>query len=144
MRTSISIRGLQSYGYHGLFEEERTLGQRFVFNLRCELSPQVSHLNDTLDSSVGYHVLAQEVVAISGERKFRTVEALAETIARRLLEKHAAIDSVQAEVAKFSPPMDHALESATVEVLLRRDELGGDRRPVRRPQRHVGAQSGQR
>jgi len=123
MRTSISIRGLQSYGYHGLFQEEQTLGQRFVFNLRCELSPQVSHLDDTLDRSVGYDVLVQEVVAISSERKFRTVEALAETIARRLLETHAMINSVQAEVAKFSPPIAYALESATVEIMLRRDEL---------------------
>lgn len=123
MRTFISVRGLQSYGYHGLFQEERTLGQRFVFNLRCELSPQVSHLDDTLDRSVGYDVLAQDVVSISSERKFRTVEALAETIARRLLETHSMINSVQVQVSKFSPPMAHALESATVEILLRRDEL---------------------
>lgn len=123
MRTFISIRGLQCYGYHGLFQEERTLGQRFVFNLRCELSQQVSHLDDTLDRSVGYDLLAQEVVAISSERKFQTLEALAETITRRLLEKHSMIDSVQAHVSKFSAPMIYALESATVEIVLRRDEL---------------------
>ena len=37
MLTSIKITGLQTYGYHGLFEEERTLGQKFSFDIFADL-----------------------------------------------------------------------------------------------------------
>ena len=82
MRTLVSIHGLQVYGYHGLFDEERRLGQKFLFNVRCELADVPTHLDDQLEHSVGYDVLANEVSAISAAQKFKTVEALAETVAR--------------------------------------------------------------
>jgi dihydroneopterin aldolase len=123
MHTSISLRGLQSFGYHGLFDEERTLGQKFLFNVRCDLVPSQTHLGDNLNGSIGYHVLADEIVAISNGTKFFTVEALAETIARTLLEKHAGIACVHSEVAKFSAPMAHTLAGASVEVSLSRQDL---------------------
>lgn len=123
MRTLVSIHGLQVYGYHGLFDEERRLGQKFLFNVRCELADVPTHLDDQLEHSVGYDVLANEVSAISAARKFKTVEALAETVARQLLGSHPVIRAVEVHVAKSSPPMAHALSAATVEVALRRDEL---------------------
>jgi dihydroneopterin aldolase len=33
MLTTIQIAGLQTFGYHGLFEEERSLGQKFTFDI---------------------------------------------------------------------------------------------------------------
>lgn len=123
MRTLVSIHGLQVYGYHGLFDEERRLGQKFLFNVRCELADVPTHLDDRLEHSVGYDVLANEVSAISAAQKFKTVEALAETVARTLLGTHPVINAVEVHVAKSSPPMAHALSAATVEVALRRDEL---------------------
>src|SRR3546814_5040057 len=39
MLTTIQIAGLQTYGYHGLFEEERSLGQKFIFDIEAELQP---------------------------------------------------------------------------------------------------------
>ena len=37
MLTTIQIAGLQTFGYHGLFEEERRLGQKFTFDIDCLL-----------------------------------------------------------------------------------------------------------
>lgn len=123
MRTIVSLQGLQVYGYHGLFDEERSLGQKFLFDIRCELVEVATHLDDELRHSVGYNVLADEVAALSASRKFRTVEALAESVARHLLADHPAITRVEVQVAKSSPPMAHALGSATVQVALERDAL---------------------
>lgn len=122
MRTTVSLHGLQVYGYHGIFDEERSLGQRFLFSIRCELAPVATHQDDQLGHSVGYDVLAAEVSAISAARKFRTMEALAEAIARSLLASHAVIVAVDVEVSKSSPPMAHALDAAVVEVRLCREE----------------------
>lgn len=123
MRTIVSIHGLQVYGYHGLFDEERRLGQKFLFNVCCELIDVPTHQDDQLENSVGYDVVANDVSEISAAKKYKTVEALAETVARTLLARYRVIAAVDIKVAKLSPPMAHALTSATVEVSLKRDEL---------------------
>ena len=33
----IFVNGMRFYGYHGVFEEENRLGQRFHVDLMCEL-----------------------------------------------------------------------------------------------------------
>ncbi|BBN90498.1 dihydroneopterin aldolase [Azospira sp. I09] len=123
MRTVVSVQGLQIYGYHGLCDEERSLGQKFLFTIRCQLADVRSHLDDRLDHSVGYDVLARDVSGISESKKFRTLEALAETIARALLVAHPAIETIEVHVSKVSPPMAHHVDSATVAVTLARSEL---------------------
>ena len=123
MRTVVSVQGLQIYGYHGLCDEERSLGQKFLFTIRCQLGDVRSHLDDRLDHSVGYDVLARDVSGISESKKFRTLEALAETIARALLVAHSAIETIEVDVSKVSPPMAHHVDSAAVAVTLARSEL---------------------
>ncbi|QPF76121.1 dihydroneopterin aldolase [Roseateles sp. DAIF2] len=123
MRTSISIQGLQLFGHHGLYEEERRLGQRFLFDVRCHLAEVRSHRDDRLERSIGYDRLADDVARISGARKFQTVEALAEDIARGLLGAYPPIASVEVGVSKACPPMAHVLQAARVEIAMSRDEL---------------------
>lgn len=123
MRTTVSIRGLHAYGYHGLFDEERSLGQKFLFNVRCELADVSTHMDDRLEKSVGYDALANDVLKVSESQKFKTVEALAETIARTLLTSYPVIEAIDVSVEKHSPPMPHAIGSAAVEIRLTRAEL---------------------
>ncbi|MDH6258562.1 dihydroneopterin aldolase [Bradyrhizobium sp. BR13661] len=125
MLTSIKITGLQTYGYHGLFEEERTLGQKFSFDIFADLQEVRTHLSDDLDSSVRYDAVVDEAVQIAASGKFQTLEALGETIAAGLLRRFFVMDSVTVAVAKSSPPIAHAINLVGVQVSLRRAELAG-------------------
>jgi len=123
MLTSIKITGLQTYGYHGLFEEERTLGQKFSFDISADLQEVRTHLGDDLDSSVRYDAVVDEAVRIAGSGKFQTLEALGETIAAGLLRRFVIMDSVTVAVAKSSPPIAHSIDQVGVQVSLRRADL---------------------
>ena len=125
MLTSIKITGLQTYGYHGLFEEERTLGQKFSFDIFADLQEVRTHLSDDLDSSVRYDAVVDEAVQIAASGKFQTLEALGETIAAGLLRRFNIMDSVTVAVAKSSPPIAHSINQVGVQVSLRRAELAG-------------------
>jgi 7,8-dihydroneopterin aldolase/epimerase/oxygenase len=92
-------------------------------NVSAQLVPATTHLADQLDASVRYDDLVQEVVRISGDSKFHTLEALAETIARRLLRRYDSIQRITVSVAKLSPPMPHIVEQARIEVSLDADEV---------------------
>jgi dihydroneopterin aldolase len=123
MLTSIKVTGLKTYGYHGLFEEERTLGQKFSFDILATLREVRTHRGDDLDASVRYDALVDEAVQIAASDKFLTLEALGETIALGLLRRFAIMESVTVAVAKSSPPIAHSIEQVGVQVSLQRADL---------------------
>ena len=123
MLTSISIKGLQTFGFHGLFEEERRLGQKFLFDIRGQLAHTHTHQDDALQASVRYDAVVEEVVNISEGQQFMTIEALGEAIARGLLTRFEPLQDVTVGVTKFSPPLRQTIQSAGIEVRLNKAEL---------------------
>ena len=88
MLTSIKITGLQTYGYHGLFEEERTLGQKFSFDIFADLQEVRTHLSDDLDSSVRYDAVVDEAVQIASSLFNEGELSAAERVIRQYLQRH--------------------------------------------------------
>src|SRR3954471_9933901 len=112
MLTTIQIAGLQTFGYHGLFEEERSLGQKFTFDIDATLNSAATHRDDRLDASIRYDAVVDAAVSLAGAMKYQTLEALGEAVAIGLLRRFALIDSITVGVSKFSPPIPHTLSKA--------------------------------
>jgi 7,8-dihydroneopterin aldolase/epimerase/oxygenase len=120
LHTSLLITDLELYGYHGYFDEEQRLGQKFLFNVLANLAPAETHLADSFEASVRYDQLIEEVERISNQAKFRTLEALGETIARGLVKRFDRITSIAVTVSKASPPISQSLERVSVKIQLDR------------------------
>ena len=103
MMTTIQITGLQTFGYHGLFEE-RSLGQKFTFDIDATLSPAPTHRDDRLDASIRYDAVVDAAVSLASGMKYQTLEALGEAVAIGLLRRFVLIDTITVGVSKFSPP----------------------------------------
>jgi dihydroneopterin aldolase len=123
MLTTIQIAGLQTFGYHGLFEEERRLGQKFTFDIDATLNPAPTHRDDQLDASIRYDAVVDAAVSLAGELKYQTLEALGEAVAIGLLRRFALIDTISVGVSKFSPPIPHTLSKVGIVVRLVRADL---------------------
>jgi dihydroneopterin aldolase len=80
------VHGLELRGYHGALEEERRAGQRFVFDVDI-LAHDAGVRSDQLADTVDYTAVVARIEAISGERRFNLIEALAAAIADDLLER---------------------------------------------------------
>ncbi|MDT8445534.1 MAG: dihydroneopterin aldolase [bacterium] len=108
----IEILGLTLYGYHGVFAEERRLGQEFIVDLWLEAEAG-EPLNDAVDQVLNYGEVAQAVAQrVTGE----PVE-LIETLALQILDdlsRFERLKSAKIRLSKPNPPVPLALERVAV------------------------------
>ncbi|WP_067623728.1 dihydroneopterin aldolase [Alicyclobacillus acidiphilus] len=112
----ISLCGMQFYGYHGALAEERALGQRFVVSvwLRCDL--RAAGERDDLNLTVNYAEVYQVVRRIVEGTPKRLLEAVAEDLARHILEHFSPVQSVAVEIQKPGAPIEGVFDSVAVKI----------------------------
>jgi dihydroneopterin aldolase len=123
MLTTLQIDGLEVYGHHGLFEEERRLGQKFIFDVAATLHKTVTHSHDDLDGSVRYDAMADLIAEIAGTTTYQTLEALGEALALALLRRFDPIETISVGIRKLNPPIRHTVRGIGVTVRLSRSDV---------------------
>jgi dihydroneopterin aldolase len=81
----LELMGLHVFGYHGVEEEEKRLGQLFLFDLELEVGDRGA--DDRLENAVDYTQLAMAVRQLSSTRRFDLLEALATAVADLVYER---------------------------------------------------------
>ena len=114
MTVTVALEGLEVFGHHGVEEEERERGQRFLFDVDYD-APEAA-LSDRIDDAVDYRHVAACVKAVSDGRRYALLEALAAATADAILHDFP-VDRVRVRVRKpdveLGIPVDHT--AATVE-----------------------------
>ncbi len=100
----IILRELRFYGYHGVFEAERKIGQEFIINLEVSLPLKKAGLTDRLENSLDYAGVYDTVGAIVTGEPLLLLETLAERIAAAVL-ANELVESVEVRVRKPNPPL---------------------------------------
>jgi dihydroneopterin aldolase len=109
----VELDGLEVFGRHGVLDEERREGQTFLYDIRLEV-PEGA-LSDRIENAVDYREVADCVREVSDGREFNLLEALAASVADRIVERFE-VERVRVRVRKPSPPgVDAAYAAATVE-----------------------------
>jgi dihydroneopterin aldolase len=101
----ILLGDLVYYGYHGVREEERRLGQRFVVDVELSLDLRPAGLADDLQQTVDYSMVYRLVKEIVEGPPRSLLEAVAESIAARLLARCPAVKRVLVRVKKPWAPI---------------------------------------
>ncbi|WP_048601104.1 dihydroneopterin aldolase [Rubeoparvulum massiliense] len=112
----IILQELQFYGYHGAFEEEQRLGQRFIIDLILRLPLQKAGRSDQLADTINYADVYELVRKVVEEEKYRLLERLAEEIAQRLLHVFP-IEQVELQVMKPNPPISGNYRAVGVKII---------------------------
>ncbi|GGH33151.1 7,8-dihydroneopterin aldolase [Alsobacter metallidurans] len=116
MTDRVTLSRLAVYARHGVLPEEATLGQRFYITLTCELDLRPAGAADDYNQAVCYGALADLVVGIATQRRFKIIEGLAEAIASAVLAGHPRVGSVTVKVEKPEAPVQHILDTVAVEI----------------------------
>jgi dihydroneopterin aldolase len=93
----LELRGLHVFGYHGVEEDEKQLGQLFMFDLELEVGERGA--DDRLENAIDYTKVASAIRELSNDRRFDLIEALASAVADMVYERFAP-DRVRVRVRK--------------------------------------------
>ena len=108
--TTIELAGLEVFGHHGVNEDERRDGQRFLYDLELEVGEAGS--SDRIEDAVDYREVAACVREVSESRAFHLLEALAAAVADALLDRFpAARVRVRVRKPDVRLPVEHAAVS---------------------------------
>ena len=77
----ICIRRLEVYAHHGVYEEEKRLGQKFYITVEMELDTRAAGISDDLQASVNYGEVCLGIVEWTKSHRRKLIEAAAEDIA---------------------------------------------------------------
>ena len=100
----VELIGMQFYAYHGCFEEEQIIGNKFVVNFWAEADlskpAQTDNIADALNYQEVYNIIAAQM---------RIKSHLLENVARRILDAVKAsfpyITNAQVQIDKLNPPL---------------------------------------
>lgn len=83
--TTIEIAGIELHGFHGVLEEERRHGQRFLVDLELEPAAGDAAQSDRLEDAVDYRNVVALVRDVSDARAYHLLEAFADALADALI-----------------------------------------------------------
>jgi len=116
----IFIEGMLFYGYHGVNQEERVLGQRFVVDLQLFRDLGEAGRSDDLSQTVNYASVFKAAREIVEGPPANLIETVAERLAAAVLERFP-VDAVQVRVRKpWAPVKGSALETVGVQIYRKR------------------------
>jgi len=111
----IRLKNMQFYGFHGVNESEKDLGGRFEVDVELHLSLESSCISDNLKDTIDYESIYKIVDSCVQRDKFYLIEALANSIAKDILNNHQ-IESLVVRVRKPNAPIKGVLDTVEVEI----------------------------
>ncbi len=114
--TTIELKELEFYAYHGLLAEEATIGQRFRLDLALRLKDGLEFQSDSIAATINYADVYERVKALFLGQRFNLLEAAAEAIASDLLEHFPRVVKVTLKIMKPSVPVDCHCRHFAVEI----------------------------
>jgi dihydroneopterin aldolase len=116
------IKGAVFHGYHGVFEEEHELGQKFIVDVeiyyqRLKLKcAEVGEESPRIDLVEVYKEV-EKIVEVDREESEELIENLAERIARKVEEKYKdRAHAVRVSIQKPQVALPGILDSSAVEI----------------------------
>lgn len=109
----IQIENMEFYAYHGHFEEEQIVGNRFLVDLEIETDMQVPAKSDDLKDALNYQV-AYNLVKEEMQTKSHLLEHIAGRILDALYRNFNTIKKASVKVSKMNPPMGGKMERVSV------------------------------
>lgn len=118
---TIRLKNIRLYGYHGVYDGEKELGQRFEVDVEYEVLPEAKPQDDEASSTVDYTEVYRLIQEYVTQRRFNLIETLAGEIAGEMLRRFP-LKEARVRVRKPSVPLGGILDYVEAEEVRRRND----------------------
>jgi len=109
----IEIEGMEFYAYHGHYEEEQIVGNRFLIDLKIETDCRKAAVSDDIEDAVNYQT-AYKIIKAEMKKKSNLLENIAGRILDAIYEKLDNLKYVTIKVSKMNPPMGGKIKKVSI------------------------------
>lgn len=112
----IYLKDIEIFANHGVFQEEKTLGQKFILSLELSLDIKEAAITFDLTKSVHYGELCHKVVEVFQEESLDLIESVVNKVASFVLDDYPMVKAVKVLLKKPWAPIGRHLDYAAVEI----------------------------
>ncbi len=112
----ICIKDLEIFAHHGVFQEEKQLGQKFILTITLDVDLYTSAISGDLEQTVNYGVLCQEVEDVFTQTSYDLIETAGENVAEYILSHYPIVHAVSVQVKKPWAPIGKSLDTASITI----------------------------
>ena len=112
----IIIENLELIAEHGVFKEEKFLGQKFIISVEMTTDTREAGKTGNLNASTHYGFVADDIEKIFTGESFDLIETCAEKIAEMILTKYPLISEVKVTIKKPWAPIRKHFDFVAVEI----------------------------
>ena len=117
MPLTIQVEGINVYGTHGVYDQEKKKGQEFRIDLQIELRENIlnfeNYKSESFDNSVNYENLVNEVINLSNNNSYDLIETFAYDILESF-RKYRNISKTTVTVHKPNSPLKDLVKNISV------------------------------
>lgn len=112
----ILMNHLAFYGFHGVLEEEKSLGQKFFVDIELLVDLSQAGKTDRVENTVSYADVYDDVKYFVESARYNLIEALGENICNMLLAKYPQIHEAMVRIKKPEAPIRGIFDYVGVEI----------------------------
>ncbi|TCT13972.1 dihydroneopterin aldolase [Natranaerovirga pectinivora] len=117
----IIMKNLGFYGYHGVLQEEKTLGQKFFIDVELYVDLKKAGETDDLNYTINYATVYDLIKDITENKVFNLIEALGEHIVNKILSHYQEIKEINIRIKKPEAPVKGIYDYFGVELRRKRN-----------------------
>jgi len=121
MTHTIQLVDILLHGYHGLFEEEKLVGNTFKINVTVVYTPAnfpITNLSDTIDYGDVFNILQEQMQVATP-----LLETVAANFTLAVLKQFDAATEVTIHIQKMVPPIAGMVGSVAVGLTINKNDL---------------------
>ena len=113
MQTSIRLKNMKFYAYHGVLPQEKIVGNSFVVNVEFTADVSKSFETDKVDDTINY-AKVYDLVKAEMEIPSQLIEHVAGRIFSRIKKAFPQISTLEVRLAKLNPPVNGEVEASEI------------------------------
>lgn len=111
----ISLEGLEFFAYHGFYDEEQKIGNKYAVDVWIDTELYQAGMDDKLSETINYESL-YAIVKTEMAKPSRLLENIATRIINTVLGSFPQILSITVTISKFNPPIGGVCNRAAVTI----------------------------